>query len=186
MRRVVLAVLGATAGTSLLIGAKAGSAPSGSPPAAVASGLADPAAGPLPGAAPGASAGPAASAAPSAARSAGQTGAAAPTAGGACTGAVPAGTYVVTGSTVQTKYGPVQVRISASGCRITDVVAIRLPTAESRSIQIDNRAVPILRQEALTAQSARINTVSGATYTSNGYRSSLQSALDAAARGQRS
>jgi uncharacterized protein with FMN-binding domain len=84
----------------------------------------------------------------------------------------------ITGSVINTKYGPVQVRVTAVGTRITDVQAIQLPTGNSRDIQIDNYAVPQLRDEALAAQSAHINTISGATYTSDGYAQSLQSALD--------
>jgi uncharacterized protein with FMN-binding domain len=84
------------------------------------------------------------------------------------------------GTTVQMKYGPVQVRVVYSNGKITDVVALQTPTADSRSVQIAQRAVPILRSEALSAQSAKINTVSGATYTSDGYKTSLQSAIDKA------
>jgi uncharacterized protein with FMN-binding domain len=84
----------------------------------------------------------------------------------------------IAGAVIQTKYGPVQVRVTAIGHRITDVQALQLPTGDSRDIQIDNYAVPQLRDEALAAQSARINTISGATYTSDGYAQSLQSALD--------
>jgi uncharacterized protein with FMN-binding domain len=84
---------------------------------------------------------------------------------------------------VQTEYGPVQVRIVVSGGRMTDVTAIQLPNHAARSVQISGRAAPILRQEALSAQNATIDTVSGATYTSQGYRGSLQAALDAAKRG---
>lgn len=84
------------------------------------------------------------------------------------------------GTTVQMKYGPVQVRVVYSNGKITDVVPLQTPTADSRSVQIAQRAVPILRSEALSAQSAKINTVSGATYTSDGYKTSLQSAIDKA------
>jgi uncharacterized protein with FMN-binding domain len=84
---------------------------------------------------------------------------------------------------VQTEYGPVQVRIVVAGGRMTDATAVQLPDHAARSVQINGRAAPILRQEALSAQNATIDTVSGATYTSQGYRGSLQSALDAAKRG---
>jgi len=84
------------------------------------------------------------------------------------------------GTTVQMKYGPVQVRVVYSGGKITDVIALQTPTADSRSKQIAQRAAPILRSEALSAQSATIDTVSGATYTSTAYKSSLQSAIDKA------
>ena len=89
-------------------------------------------------------------------------------------------TRTVTGDSVDTSYGPVQVRVSVKGSRITDVQAVQLPQGSSRDIEIDNSAVPQLRQEALDAQSAQINSISGATYTSDGYIRSLQSALDSA------
>ncbi|MDX6287132.1 MAG: hypothetical protein QOG53_2617 [Frankiales bacterium] len=83
-----------------------------------------------------------------------------------------------TGAVIQTKYGPVQVRVTMTGNRLTDVEAIQLPTGDRRDIQISNYSVPQLRAEALAAQSAHINVISGATYTSDGYAQSLQSALD--------
>jgi uncharacterized protein with FMN-binding domain len=83
-----------------------------------------------------------------------------------------------TGDTFDTRYGPVQVRMTVQGSRITDVVALQLPNDRSRSREISDYAAPRLRQEALDAQSANIDTVSGATYTSDGYASSLQSAID--------
>ncbi|MGV9978278.1 FMN-binding protein [Micromonospora wenchangensis] len=84
------------------------------------------------------------------------------------------------GSVAQTRWGPVQVRITVAGGRITDVTALQVPDGNFRDQQINDHAVPILRQAALTAQSARIDTVSGATVTSDGYRESLQAAIDAA------
>ena len=86
----------------------------------------------------------------------------------------------VTGDSVDTRYGTVQVRVTVKGSTITDVAAVQLPQNNQRDIDIDNYAVPQLRQEALDAQSANINSVSGATYTSEGYIRSLQSALDSA------
>jgi uncharacterized protein with FMN-binding domain len=83
-----------------------------------------------------------------------------------------------TGDTYDTPYGPVQVRMTVKGDRITDVVALQLPDGSSRSREINGYAEPQLRQEALDAQSANIDTVSGATYTSDAYASSLQSAID--------
>ncbi len=73
-----------------------------------------------------------------------------------------------------------QVRVTLQGTRITDVEALHLPSDRERSAEISDFAGPRLRQEALKAQSANIDTVSGATYTSEGYRQSLQSALDQA------
>lgn len=86
------------------------------------------------------------------------------------------------GSSVQTLYGPVQIKITYAAGRVTGVVAVQLPSGRSRDAEINNYAVPILERETLAAQSASINSVSGATYTSDGYVQSLQSALDAAHR----
>jgi uncharacterized protein with FMN-binding domain len=84
------------------------------------------------------------------------------------------------GSVEENRYGPVQVRITMASGRITDVQAIQLPSDRARSQRISQIAGPLLREEALRAQSARIDVVSGATYTSQGYARSLQHALDAA------
>lgn len=92
----------------------------------------------------------------------------------------PATKTVATGQTVQTRYGPVQVRVTLSGGAIRDVQALQLPSDRRQSAAISDYAGPVLRQEVLAAQSAQIDTVSGATYTSDGYAQSLQSALDQA------
>jgi uncharacterized protein with FMN-binding domain len=89
-------------------------------------------------------------------------------------------TGTVTGSVAQTRWGPVQVQITVSGKKITKVSTLQVPNGNFRDTEINNYAVPILVQETLTAQSANIDSVSGATVTSDGYRASLQSALDAA------
>ncbi len=85
-----------------------------------------------------------------------------------------------TGATVSTKYGPVQVKITTSGGTITGAAALKYPTETAKSQMLSAEAIPVLNRETLQAQSANIDTVSGATYTSDGYRKSLQSALDAA------
>jgi uncharacterized protein with FMN-binding domain len=90
------------------------------------------------------------------------------------------GTVVVNGTVSNTRWGPVQVQVHLSGGRIADVVALQAPNRNSRDREISAYAVPRLREETLGAQSANIDTVSGATYTSDGYRKSLQAALDAA------
>ncbi|MGY1499529.1 FMN-binding protein [Streptomyces sp. QTS52] len=90
------------------------------------------------------------------------------------------GTRTLTGDSVQTRYGPVQVRVTLTNGKLTDVTAVTYPQENPRDQQINSYAVPQLTREALTAQSADIDTVSGATYTSDGYRQSLQSALDSA------
>ncbi|MGC9543913.1 FMN-binding protein [Streptomyces sp. UG1] len=86
---------------------------------------------------------------------------------------------VVNGSVAQTQYGPVQVRITVSGGKITKAETIQAPKG-GRSDQITADAVPKLNQAAVTAGSADIDAVSGATYTSAGYKESLQAALDQA------
>jgi len=86
------------------------------------------------------------------------------------------------GGAVDTRYGPVQVRITMSGGRITDAQVLQVPQESSRDVRINSAAVPVLVQETLQAQSSQIDTVSGATYTSEGYVESLQSAIDAAHR----
>jgi uncharacterized protein with FMN-binding domain len=85
-----------------------------------------------------------------------------------------------TGDTVSTRFGDVEVAITVSKGAITDVTALRLTDHDTRSVQISNRAAPILRDEVLAAQSASVANVSGATYTTRAYLSSLQSALDQA------
>lgn len=85
-----------------------------------------------------------------------------------------------TGTAVQTRFGTVQVQVTVKGGVITDVTALQLTDAEQRSVQISNRAAPVLRSEVLDAQSANVQTVSGATVTSDAYLTSLQAALDAA------
>jgi uncharacterized protein with FMN-binding domain len=88
------------------------------------------------------------------------------------------GTY--SGSSVPTRYGDVQVEITVAGGKISDVKPLQLTNAEQRSVDISNQAAPILRSEVLAAQSANVATVSGATYTTQGYLGSLQSAIDKA------
>ncbi|WP_326670194.1 FMN-binding protein [Streptomyces canus] len=95
-------------------------------------------------------------------------------------GSAATGTKTVTGDTVQTHWGPVQVRITIKDGKLTEVTAVTYPTDNPRDQEINSYAIPRLRTEALQAQSAEIDTVSGATYTSDGYRQSLQSALDSA------
>jgi len=90
------------------------------------------------------------------------------------------GTKTVNGDSVQTRWGPVQVRITLKSGRLTEVTAVTYPQENPRDQEINSYAIPQLRSEALEAQSANIDTVSGATYTSDGYRQSLQSALDSA------
>ncbi len=85
-----------------------------------------------------------------------------------------------TGSVAPTRWGDVQVAITVSGGKITDVAVPIYPANNGRDEEINAYALPTLRQETLAAQSAHIDTVSGATVTSDGYLQSLQAALDAA------
>jgi uncharacterized protein with FMN-binding domain len=87
---------------------------------------------------------------------------------------------VVNGAATSTRWGTVQVQVHVRNGQISDVVPLAVPDSNSRDYRINSYAVPVLRDEALAAQSANIDTVSGATVTSNGYIRSLQSALDAA------
>lgn len=84
------------------------------------------------------------------------------------------------GTVAQTRWGPVQVQVHIASGKIVDVVALQVPDGNGRDYEINSYAVPQLRQEVLAAQSANIDTVSGATVTSDGYRESLQAALDSA------
>ncbi|MDT4922498.1 MAG: hypothetical protein QOG01_211 [Pseudonocardiales bacterium] len=84
------------------------------------------------------------------------------------------------GSAVQTRYGIVQVQVVASSSHIASVSFVQLTAFDGRSQEINSAAAPILLQETIDAQSAHIDTVSGATYTTDGYEQSLQSALDQA------
>jgi uncharacterized protein with FMN-binding domain len=86
----------------------------------------------------------------------------------------------VNGTSVDTRYGPVQVQLVMVGKRIVTATAIDFPQSGGRDREINSVAVPQLQRETLAAQGAGIDTVSGATFTSEGYRTSLQAALDAA------
>ena len=86
----------------------------------------------------------------------------------------------VTGSVAQTRWGPVQVAITVANGKVTAVTVPQYPSGNGKDQQINARALPVLKQETLSAQSADIDMVSGATVTSTGYVQSLQSALDQA------
>jgi uncharacterized protein with FMN-binding domain len=89
-------------------------------------------------------------------------------------------TVLVTSPAVTVAHGIVQVRVTLVRGRITDVTALQLPHDNDVSWRLSSHAAVILRSEALDAQSANIDTVSGATYTSRAYARSLQAALDSA------
>jgi uncharacterized protein with FMN-binding domain len=82
------------------------------------------------------------------------------------------------GDSADDPYGATQVRVTIKGTTITDVTAVNMPYGDPTSQQISDQIAPILSQQAISAQSAQISGVSGATYTSDAYRQSLQSALD--------
>ena len=151
MRRVILAVAGTITGLVLLLGFKTASATSRVPvPAAIAPGIS------------GSTSSSSSSAAPSAAPSTSSATAA----------------KTVTGTSVDTRWGPVQVKITAVNGKITSAQAVDYPQNNSRDQEINSVAIPQLQQETINASSANIDMVSGATYTSQGYIQSLQSALD--------
>jgi uncharacterized protein with FMN-binding domain len=92
-------------------------------------------------------------------------------------------TGTFTGEAVPTRFGPVQVAVTYTNGVITDVTATEYPSGNRKDRAINARALPVLRQEVLTAQSASVHSVSGATYTSHAYIASLQAAIDAATAG---
>ncbi len=89
-------------------------------------------------------------------------------------------TRTVTGAVETTMYGPMQVKVTLEGQKITNVAVVQETNDGQESQSIDSFSIPKLTAETLAAQSARIDTVSGATQTSTGYIGSLQSALDQA------
>jgi uncharacterized protein with FMN-binding domain len=86
----------------------------------------------------------------------------------------------VTGNVINTPYGPTQVQVTVNAGKIVKVTVLQHTNDGVNSMMIDGRALPLLNNETLTAQSGKINAVSGASYTSAGYIQSLQSALDKA------
>jgi uncharacterized protein with FMN-binding domain len=97
----------------------------------------------------------------------------------ATTGAYVDGTW--TGGVATMRYGPMQVQVTVSGGQVTAVTVLQEP-GDGKSQRINSQALPILESQAVAAQSADLDGVSGATYTTVSYEASLQSALDAAAR----
>ncbi len=161
MRRALFAVSGTVVGLVLLLSFKTHPAAVSTPPAALAT--------PSPHATGGASPTPAAPSASSTHSSSGSGGSAASS-----------GSRTINGEAAQTRFGPVQVQITVSGGTVTNVTAVDYPQTEPRDVQINSFAIPQLNQEATAAKSTNIDMVSGATYTSQGYIQSLQSALDQA------
>jgi uncharacterized protein with FMN-binding domain len=156
MRRAVFAILGTAAATTLLVGIKAQAGPDTDPVA-----LEEPPAQ--------AGSNPGGTGTPKPTGTAKPTGTPAPPANNAAP-------KKIVGDTVNTPYGPVQVTITVTGGKVSDVTAKLPNTGESAAIAAN--AGPKLKAQALQKQSADIDTVSGATYTSEAYQKSLQSALD--------
>lgn len=118
---------------------------------------------------------PAAATAPAAS---GSTGSSAGTSSDSSDSSASTATRTIDGDAVQTRYGAMQVQVVLDGSTITAVNVLQYPDRDGRDVQINQQALPLLEQEVLQSQSASIDTVSGATYTSEGYIQSLQSALD--------
>jgi len=91
---------------------------------------------------------------------------------------LPAGETAVSGKVASTAYGPVQIQLIKRASKIVKVAVLVQPTNTIHDIQIGEFAFPKLISETLTAQNAKVDSVSGASYTSAGYISSLQSAVD--------
>ncbi|MEV4624099.1 FMN-binding protein [Asanoa sp. NPDC049573] len=183
MRRAVLAVAGLAAGTSLLVVVKGGGA--GAAPDTVAAANA----GPTPSAGAGSpdpSAPPAKKpvATPTATKKTTKPKAGKGTTAAAPPPAQPRSNKVV-GPRVENPYGAVQVVIELSGTRIVDVRTLEMPDLEARSDQLSSLAEPRLRDEAIREQGANLDTVSGATETSESYKESLRVAIERMKKGER-
>ncbi|MCI6411631.1 FMN-binding protein [Schaalia hyovaginalis] len=100
-----------------------------------------------------------------------------PSAGSTASSEASDGTY--TGSAYQSPYGAMQVEVTILGGAISDIAWVQLPT-DHHSQRINQQAAPTLVSEALAAQSAQVDSISGASFTSEGFKESLQSALDQA------
>lgn len=164
MRRIILALMSTVTAVVLLFGYRTSTAhPATAAPAAVAAGSAGT----------GGSTGSSTSTTPAAPQSSSSS-SSSPSASGTSS------TKTVTGQTAQTRWGPVQVQITVSAGKVTAVNVLQVPSGNGRDVEINNQAVPVLKQETLQAQNANIDSVSGATVTSDGYITSLQSALNQA------
>jgi uncharacterized protein with FMN-binding domain len=98
----------------------------------------------------------------------------------ASTGSGSSNIKTYTGSVAQTRWGPVQVKITVQSGKITKVTVLQQPNGNPKDAEINSQALPILTNDTLQAQSANIDMVTGATVTSEGYVESLQAALDEA------
>jgi uncharacterized protein with FMN-binding domain len=89
------------------------------------------------------------------------------------------GTSTVQGAAEETRFGTVQVAVTFTGSKITSVQTLQAPSGRGRDQMLTQYATPLLAKEVIASQSARVDTISGATYTSEGYLASVQSAIDA-------
>ena len=163
MRRVILAIVGTAAGLVVLLSFKTHSTSAAATPPAAISGTSGQAS--------------ASAAAPSA--SGGSSGSS-PSSASSSPASVTTTAKTVTGDVSDTMFGPVQVQITVKNGKVTAAQAVQYPQESARDQEINSYAIPVLNQEAVSAGSASIDAVSGATYTSGGYVTSLQSALDKA------
>jgi hypothetical protein len=180
MRRVALAIVGTVAGLVVLLTFKShtGTSAGSTAPAGTAG--------------PGGTAGTSGRAgstngaggtAPSGAASGTSGGGSAPSGSSASPGTAPgqgdtAGARIITGNVANTIYGPVQIQAAVKAGKIIKVTILQQPSTTAHDLQIGAFAFPQLEAETLSGQSAKIDMVSGATYTSGGYIQSLQSAID--------
>ena len=164
MRRVVLAIVGTAAGLVVLLSFKTHSTSAAATPPAAISGTSG-------------TSGTSGQASTPAGSSGGSSSSSASSSPSSIAGAA----KTVTGTAADTIYGPVQVQITVKNGKVTAAQAVQYPQGSPRDQQINSYAIPVLNQEAVSASSASIDAVSGATYTSGGYVTSLQSALDKAA-----
>ena len=167
MRRALLTLGGTAAGLAALLSFKTHSLAAAAPEATSTPSASAATSQPMASGAGSSSASPAASKKASAAAKAGASS--------------PASARTVTGTVANTQYGPMQVQLTLNGTKITKVTVLQRTNDGAESDEIDGNAIPKLTSETLAAQSAHIDAVSGATYTSSGYIQSLQSALDQAA-----
>jgi len=164
MRRVILAIVGTAAGLVVLLSFKTHSTSAAATPPAAISGTSG-------------TSGTSGQASTPAGSSGGSSSSSASSSPSSIAGAA----KTVTGTAADTIYGPVQVQITVKNGKVTAAQAVQYPQGSPRDQQINSYAIPVLNQEAVSASSASIDAVSGATYTSGGYVTSLQSALDKAA-----
>jgi uncharacterized protein with FMN-binding domain len=161
MRRVVFAVFGTIAGLVGLLSFKTHSVSVGAVPAAVSAGPAT-----------------AAGSTSTGSSSTGSSHASSTSSATSGSSTQPSTTRTVTGNSIDTRWGPVQVKITVTNGTITSATAIDYPTNNGRDQAINSYAIPTLEKESVGRSTADIDAVSGATYTSDGYIQSLQSALD--------